>query len=221
MVVCAGLPPRQAEAVAKLLLEASRSAVDAEFMLTSPDISAPQLVLPFRQVAKHMNDWRPAAKEAERVAAERPEIYSSEVPQANTVIQVLQAVDAILLRGKVVVGDIDNVTTGRQVNYYTHAARALGFLDENNQPSQLGRELSGKAPSERWVIAATAFDQSMVGRAWRAWAKKKSLAAVDPLTAEKFLRDRARGLSGSTIPRRASTLRGWQTELLPFYPKAE
>lgn len=214
----AELPPRQADAVGKVLAEAGRSGVDAEFMLTSPDVGEAQVVLPLQQAASTINTWLPAAQRAERAAAVRPEVYSDEVPQANTVRQVLQAVDAMLLHGRVVVGDIDNVTTPRQVNYYTQAARVLGFLsEEENKPTPRGRRLLGKSPHERLAIAATAFDQSMVGRAWRAWANAASLVAVAPDSAEDFLQARARGISGSTIPRRASTLRGWLHELLPFY----
>jgi len=213
------LPPRQAEAVAKLLLEASHSGVEAEFVLTPPDIGEPPQISVLQYAADSIASWRPAAKKAERAALERPEVYSDEIPQANTVRQVLQAVDAILSRGDVVIGDIDNVTTGRQINYYTHAARVLEFLGEENEPTTLGRSLAGKTPAKRMAIAATAFEQSMVGRAWCAWAKVESLVAVDPLSAEAFLTDRARGISGSTVPRRASTLRGWQHELLPFYAR--
>ncbi|MEZ4298349.1 MAG: hypothetical protein R3B70_25575 [Polyangiaceae bacterium] len=212
------LPPRQAEAIAKVLLDGGQSEIDAEFILTTDDLSEPQLVLPFRRAAASMAGWLSAAREAERAALERPEVYSDEVPQANTVGQVLQAVDAILRRGKADIGDVDNVTSMRQVNYYTHAARVLGFLDEEDgQPTLLGRTLGGKTTDERFRIAAGAFDESMIGRAWRAWAQAESLALVDPRTAEAFLHDRARGLTGSTIPRRASTLRGWLGELLPYY----
>ena len=64
---------------------------------------------------------------------ERPEIYAAEVPQADTVAQVLQAVEAIHRHGQATAKDIDNIKSSRQVNYYLQAARILGFLDEENQ----------------------------------------------------------------------------------------
>lgn len=213
----AQLPPRQAQAVASMLVEAARSGVEAEFIFTSPDVSDPQQVVNFRRAAESAASWGPSVTEAERVANERPEVYSDEVPQANTVRQVIQAVLAILVHGEVHAADIDNIKSGRQVNYYTSAARSLGLLDDDNNPTELGCQFLNKAPEEQLAIAAVAFEQSMVGRAWKAWAKKKHLADVDPATAESFLDSRAIGISGSTIPRRASTLRKWQVELLRFY----
>jgi hypothetical protein len=68
-------------------------------------------------------------------------------------------------------------------------------------------------------VAAKAFNNSMVGRAWRLWAGKEHLTGVDVESAAEFLRARAVGISGTTIPRRASTLRKWQVELMPFYSR--
>lgn len=213
----AELPPRQADAIAKLLVEASQSDIKAEFMLTSAEVGDSQEIISFRGATESSDFWMPAALQAERAANERPEVYSDEVPQANTVRQVIQAVIAILQRGKADIGDIDNIGTGRQISYYTSAARSLGFLTEELYPTDLGFSLQGKNYEQQMELSAAAFCQSMVGRAWRAWAAKSHLADVQPLTAEEFLHSRAIGLSGSTIPRRASTLRKWQVELLPFY----
>ena len=213
----AELPPRQAQAIAKLLEEASQFGIEAEFMLTVADVADSQEIIPFRRVAESSAFWLPVAQQAERAADERPEVYSDEVPQANTVLQVIQAVLAILRQGKADIGDIDKLGTGRQISYYISAARTLGFLTEELYPTDLGRSLGGKTQVQQMEIAAAAFSQSMVGRAWRAWASKDHLADVQSATAEDFLQSRAIGLSGSTIPRRASTLRKWQIELSPYY----
>lgn len=215
----AQLPARQAGALARMLTEASEAGAEAEFMLTSPEIGDPQTVLPFRQIAESAGNWRDATRQAELRAIQRPEVYSDEVPQANTVRQVIQAVEAILRVGVVSVDDIDNISTGRQVNYYISAARSLNLLDDDNEPTPLGQALQGKPLAEQMEIAAVAFRESMVGRAWRAWAGAQNIADVSPNTAERFLQDRAIGISGSTIPRRASTLKKWQAELLEFYKR--
>lgn len=211
----AELHPRQAQAVARMLIEASKTGSKAEFMLTS-EFGEQQLIV-FGGATESSASWQFAAARAEFRAQEQPEVYSDEVPQANTVRQVIQAVEAICVYGRADVSDIENISSDRQVNYYTSAARVLGFLQEDNSPTSLGSTLHKRTSDEQLAIAAEAFSRSMVGRAWTAWAKVDRISDVKPATADRFLQDRAIGISGSTIPRRASTLRKWQRELLPFY----
>lgn len=211
----AALLPRQAQAVARMLKESSATGSHAEFMLTS-EFGDQELFL-FGSSAESSASWEPTVSKAESRAKEQPEIYSDEVPQANTVRQVIQAVEAICSHGQVGVSDIENINTSRQVDYYTSAARTLGFLQEDNRPTTLGRSLHRHTHEGQMAISADAFRRSMVGQAWMAWAKVDSMSDVKPATADRFLQARAIGISGSTIPRRASTLRKWQSELLPFY----
>ena len=210
-------PPRQAQALAAMLMDSAQKGAHAEFIFTEADPSKPQLTFDFRPPENKPKKWTRVLEDVRERGEREPEIYSEEVPQANTVAQVFQAVDAILKKGSVEVEDIENISNVRQVNYYKQGARILGFLDSDNEPTPLAREIRSKGHETRMRVAARAFNDSMVGRAWRAWAKKDHLADVEVESAVKFLEARVIGISGSTIPRRAQTLRKWQSELMPFY----
>lgn len=145
-------------------------------------------------------------------------VHKDHVPQANTVHQVFQAVDAMVLRGAVTPDDIDDVNSDRQVNYYKHGARTLGLFDDDNRPTDRARALEALSENKRLALTAVYFEDAPIGRAWRAWAGKGKLKDVDPQTAQAFLEECVRGLSGTTPKRRASTLRTWFSELMSHYP---
>lgn len=212
-------PARQAQALAAMLMESAQKSAHAEFIFTEADPSKPQLTFDLRPPENKSKKWTRVLEDVRERGEREPEIYSEEVPQANTVAQVFQAVDAILKKGSVEVEDIENISNMRQVNYYKQGARILGFLDSDNEPTPLAKEIRSKGHEARMRVAARAFNDSMVGRAWRAWAEKDHLAAVEVESAVEFLEARAIGISGSTIPRRAQTLRKWQNELMPFYQR--
>lgn len=155
-----------------------------------------------------------------RVAARGRKIVvpKDQVPQANTVQQVFQAVDAMLERGIVTPNDIDGINSARQVLYYKQGARVLGFFDTDNQPTARARTLVGLDLEKRLAVTSVYFEDSPVGRAWRAWAGVDKLKQVDPATAQEFLEACTIGLNGTTPGRRASTLRAWYQELIPRYP---
>jgi hypothetical protein len=210
-------PPRQAQALAAMLMESAQKGAHAAFIFTEADPSKPQLTFEFQPTENKPKEWTRVIEEVQERGEREPEVYSEEVPQANTVAQVFQAVDAVLKKGSVEVEDIENISNLRQVNYYKQGARILAFLDSDNKPTPLARDIRSKGHEARMKVAAIAFNNSMVGRAWRVWAKKDHLADVEVETAVQFLEARAIGISGSTVPRRAQTLRKWQTELMPFY----
>ena len=145
-------------------------------------------------------------------------VAREDVPQANTVRQVFQAVDAMLAHGVVTHEDIDEINSKRQVNYYKHGARVLGFFDEDNQPTGRARSLIGRSHDERLAITAVYFEDSPIGRAWRTWAGADHLYDIDPNTAQTFLEGCVHDLTNTTPGRRASTLRAWFAELKPHYP---
>ncbi|MGE0551590.1 MAG: hypothetical protein AB7O24_17920 [Kofleriaceae bacterium] len=212
-------PPRQAQALAALVMDASKRGIRAEFIFTEPDPAARQLTLEFHPPEEVSTKWLDVLASVRERGDREPEVYSEEVPQANTVVQVFEAVDATLKKGRVDIDDVSNISTTRQVDYYKQGARILGFLDASNQPTPLARDIKNKDSDARMRVAAKAFNDSMVGRAWRLWAGKEHLADVSVESAVEFLRARAVGISGTTIPRRASTLRKWQVELMPFYSR--
>lgn len=139
------------------------------------------------------------------------------VPQANTVTAVFQAVDAMLAKGKIAIEDIDGISSRRQVDYYRQGARVLGLFDEENELTQRARSLVGLSIPDRLRLAAVYFEDSEIGRAWQAWAAVDHIVEIDPESSVKFLAECVVGLSGSTLPRRASTLRKWLTELSPYH----
>jgi len=91
------------------------------------------------------------------------------------------------------------------------------LFDDDNLPTARARAIAGLPYEEQLGVTAIYFEDSAVGRAWRTWAGKQRLSDVDPNTAEAFLSACARGLSGTTPARRASTLRKWHGELMPHY----
>ena len=141
----------------------------------------------------------------------------TDVPQANTVKQVFECVDAMARNGEVNVADISSITAPRQVDYYKHGARVLGLFDDDNLPTARARAILGLPYPEQLGVTAVYFEDSAIGRAWRRWAGEARLSDVDPKTAESFLTQCARGLSGTTPARRASTLRKWHAELMPMH----
>jgi hypothetical protein len=95
----------------------------------------------------------------------------------------------------------------RQVQYYSHAARILGLLDDDGEPTPLGRRLIVLDTRARVREAAAGFAQSSVGKAWVAWSGRP-VDGLRPETAERFVRA-VSDLEDSTVRRRAMTLRAW------------
>lgn len=155
-----------------------------------------------------------AARQAQRV---KVWVQASDVPQANTVELVFQAVDAMISRGEVTIHDLEGVTAHRQVNYYRQGARVLGLFDDDNLPTRRARSLVGLDREQRLALAAIFFEDSVIGRAWREWCGVDRLSDVSVDTARDFLEDSVVGLSGTTVPRRVSTLANWHNALVPYH----
>lgn len=134
-------------------------------------------------------------------------LLSSDIPQADDLRRVFRIVDLIDKGNQAGAGALQ--ITPRQIAYYKHAARALGFLDDMNLPTSQGRHLLSADENERLRIAKSAFAGSAVGFAWLEWSGVHSLDAIDPETARQFLSEVAVNLSENTRRRRAITLRSW------------
>lgn len=211
------LAPPVAEAAWRLVEHASGLGGPIEIVLTDPRRKDWQRIL-----VGDFSAFTPAARNLllERARQVQPAdvvLEGADVPQANTIAQVFEAVDAMLKTGDVKISDISNITTRRQVDYYRQGARILGLFDDDNFPTARARALAGLSSTQRLQLAAIYFEDSPVGRAWRDWMGVRRLSDVDASTAERFLRQCARGLSGTTLPRRASTLRKWYAELMPYH----
>lgn len=138
-----------------------------------------------------------------------------QVPQADLIDVVLKVVE---LKYRDMPINLNSAgLKDRHVLYYLHAARILGFLNENNSVSALGQQLAESDDDKRLRIAARNFESSHCGWAWITWSQAKNLSELDPSTAEAFLLDKCLSLSAKTINRRATTLRKWAEALKPSY----
>lgn len=143
-------------------------------------------------------------------------LSSDEVPQADN-IEMLESMVVGISAGHEPTA-LSMQVDPRQVNYYKHAARVLGLLDESNVLTDFGETLVELKGAQRAAFLMIRFEESTVGRAWAQWAGKPTLLDVSPNTAEAFLIDLARdSLSDNTKARRAKTLANWLTKLASFH----
>ncbi|HDL8099887.1 TPA: hypothetical protein PXQ30_003914 [Yersinia enterocolitica] len=138
-----------------------------------------------------------------------------QVPQANIIEKVFLIVEL-----KWFDKELNLESTGldlRHIQYYVHAAKILGFLNERGYSTALGQQLAEATKEARLAIAARSFEASHCGWAWVIWSNAKNIKGIIPGTAEEFLRDKCLSLSKKTMHRRASTLRQWCEALQPMY----
>lgn len=213
------LPPQVASAVLRLLARVKHHSCDVEITRTDPSSPLWQQTITIEADRVRNLSFRALARRARESSREIPvRITNRDVPQANEIEKVFQAVDAVLAGRKATVDDIEGIGSDRQVKYYLQAARLLGFLDEDNQATSRARSLVGISLEQRLAMTAVFFEDSTVGRAWRTWDGKDRLSAVEPESAQEFLEVCVIGLNPTTIKRRASTLRKWQTRLARYHP---
>lgn len=213
------LDPSVAEAVLRLIARLKQHDGQVEIVLTDPGQADWQRTVVLGPDILGEESIASLARRSRAAASGRSIVVHREhVPQANTVRQVYEAMDAMLMRGIVTADDISDVNNSRQVNYYNHGARILGLLDADNRPTGRARALIGLSYEQRLALTAVYFEDAPVCRAWREWAGRDRLSDVDPQTAAEFLKACVVGLSGTTPGRRASTLRRWFSELMSHYP---
>ncbi|ASI93575.1 DUF6575 domain-containing protein [Vibrio rotiferianus] len=152
-------------------------------------------------------------------------IDSSKVPQANCLDRVISIVEHRVNGGELNHELIEGISSERQVDYHTHAAKCLGLLETNNTVTTAGRFLAQKKNrTAKYQFLADRFESSDFGWAWMQWAEVTSLKDIDPSSAERFVKERVKGLGGSSIARRASSLASWATILKEYgrvYEEAE
>lgn len=217
-----GLPsvsPTSVAAFVRLLQRTRLHKESVEIILTDPGAQSWQRRVVVSPDLLERTSTEVLMKEGRQARRSNKSIHlaAEHVPQANTVRQVFQAVDAILKKGDATMDDISEINSNRQVNYYKQGARVLDFLDADNQPTARARTLIGITHDRRLEVTALYFEDSPIGRAWRTWSGANRLTDIDPNTATQFISDCVRGLSGATPARRASTLKTWHAELMPHY----
>ncbi|PML73729.1 DUF6575 domain-containing protein [Vibrio sp. 10N.261.52.A1] len=134
-------------------------------------------------------------------------LSSLRVPQADDLKRVFDVVIA-----KSNFQEVNEFTLGitsRQVAYYLHAARTLGYLDRSNQPTSAGMQFGKLDENQRLKSAAMRFQSSDCGWTWISWASGKTLADIPNGSAFEFLQDCVPTLNVSTARRRSKTLNSW------------
>ena len=147
-------------------------------------------------------------------------LISINVPQADDLNKVLSVVKCKHQHGFLSPSLLH--LTKRQVDYYAHSARILGFLDRNLNFTQSGIKLA--TTSMPMQLIALAFRNSEIYREWERWSLNSG--ATMQGHANQFLTDyfltanlpKHHRLSDNqqgtgTISRRAKTLEDWYSRL--------
>lgn len=139
-------------------------------------------------------------------------LASKQIPQADMLETVFRVLELTATGAAITPRNLGVVQ--RQVLYYSHAAKVLGFLDKDGEPTPAGWRCLAADPATRLRCAADGLERSSCGAAWARWAGKRSVADVTPETAAEFLADTS-SLADSTVERRAQTLQAWHEQLWP------
>ncbi|HCI5691548.1 TPA: hypothetical protein NPO35_004852 [Klebsiella variicola subsp. variicola] len=134
-------------------------------------------------------------------------VSGHQIPQADTLDRVFNIVE-VKWRGE----PCSELNTGlqeRHIYYYIHAAKVLGFLDNNSKVTSVGQQLIQSEDDVKLKIAARCFETSHIGWAWINWAGVENLSQLEPDTAEGFLLEQCHSLSAETVSRRSRTIRHW------------
>ncbi len=141
---------------------------------------------------------------------------TDKIPQANDIEKVVTVLEH-KRDGIYITPNMINVTSDRQVKYYTDAGYTLGLLTKDGFLTSQGRFLLSKDDNMRYVVMADRFESSDVGWSWISWSKINSMVDLNPDTASDFLLKVVPGLSINTAKRRATTLVMWLKVLTPYH----
>lgn len=149
-------------------------------------------------------------------------VDSIKVPQANDIDKVIEVLGLMDAGTPLAPDSIKDLTTDRQIRYYTDAAYAYGLATKDRQLTSAGHFVISHTNKEsQYQILADRFESTDFGWAWMKWAGVEYMTDLDPDTAADFLIASASSLSEVTARRRASTLRHWLTKLQPFHRRYE
>jgi superfamily II DNA or RNA helicase len=137
-------------------------------------------------------------------------LTSADLPQADAIDRVVDAVRAIALKGTLV--GCPQFPDPRDRHFYAKASQLLGFVDGVGRLTRPGRVLAKAKEGELRDLLELAFANSRVGSAWLKASGVVSIKHLDPSTAAAFLREHAQS-APSTLERRAQTLRSWVQRL--------
>lgn len=137
-------------------------------------------------------------------------VDSIKIPQANNLNRVIDIVVRKVAGLSLDHNEIEDLSSSRQVKYYTDAAFTLDLMKRNAVVTSSGRFLAQLENREQQLrFIADKFETSEVGLAWIQWSGVSSINELDSETATDFIMQCARGLSQDTARRRASTLQHW------------
>ena len=133
-----------------------------------------------------------------------------DIPQADDIERVAALVRFVAAGGRADEAPGFALQEARTADYHVKAAKQLGLLDAEGKPTEQGLILGSRDGHghEGLKVLCDAFVSSAVGSRWLRWAGVGALAELQADTAEQFLAE-CSAVTGETIARRASTLRGW------------
>ncbi|MDZ7867781.1 MAG: DUF6575 domain-containing protein [Rheinheimera sp.] len=149
-------------------------------------------------------------------------ISSALVPQANDIEKVIDVVEK-RAQGEILhYENIHELSSERQVRYYTDAAYCLGLMKKNLSVTPAGYFLASRTDkTEKYQVLADRFESSEFGWAWMKYSKVNSMWDLDPNSAREFLLACVPCLSADTARRRATTLAKWLLILSKYRRKYE
>ncbi|MEP7121848.1 MAG: AAA family ATPase [Byssovorax sp.] len=139
----------------------------------------------------------------------------SDIPQADDLSRVFRVVEHRAEHKDPRASDLE--LSARHLAYHLNAARILGLLTESGEVTPVGRSLVRMGRDERLRAAVVQFESSVCGQAWIDWSKGRTLLDISPDTAVEFIKANVLDMVGSTVGRRASTLRTWYKTLIPYH----
>lgn len=171
-----------------------------------------------REIKLHAANTEKAAELLENSASMY--ISSALVPQANDIQKVIDVVEK-RARGEILhYENIDELSSDRQVRYYTDAAYCLGLMKKNLSVTPAGYFLASRTDkTEKYQVLADRFESSEFGWAWMKHSNVNSMWDLDPDSAKEFLIACVPGLSADTARRRATTLAKWLLVLSKYRRK--
>lgn len=134
-------------------------------------------------------------------------LSSLRVPQADDLYRVFAVIEA-----KANGFDVNEHTLGitpRQVAYYKHAARTLGYLNSMNQPTSAAMQFNMLTQEQKLQSAAMRFQSSDCGWTWISWSGGRTLLDIEDGSGLAFLLACVPSLNENTAQRRSKTLNSW------------
>ena len=138
------------------------------------------------------------------------------LPQANTLDTVIRTFRFASNKNNCTLGDIANFIQFRvrQAAYYSNACFFLGLLDDNLEPTDLGRKILEEGKDTRKRIYEVIISHELIGRLFAKTALLPQKVAIKE--GKKIVKDLYPEYGDAVIDRRTKCLIGWCKEILDY-----